>query len=99
MIKNNKPLSLTEASQYLDESNDSELIGFVKKFTKRDLKEALKLRKNLEDLDLLKIRADHIVKIIDLMPETQEDLNKIFVDIGLDEEESKKILDEIKEFR
>jgi len=99
MIKNNKPLSLTEASQYLDESNDSELIGFVKKFTKRDLKETLKLRKNLEDLDLLKIRADHIVKIIDLMPETQEDLNKIFVDIGLDEEESKKILDEIKEFR
>jgi len=44
------------------------------------------------------LRAEQIIKIIDLLPENQEDLNKI-VDISLDENETKKILETVKEFK
>ena len=47
----------------------------------------------------MKLKDESIVKIIDLMPETSEDLNKIFVGLNLDEDETKKILDIVKEFK
>ena len=45
---------------------------------------------------LLKIKNEHIVKIVDLMPEDASDLNKIFTDVSLTEDETNKILDIIK---
>lgn len=101
MIKNSEHLSMVEAEEYIKkiEDGDKDLIGFIKKFSKLKLKEAEDLKKKLEDLNLMKIRPEHIAKIIDFMPETSEDLNKIFVDFSLDEDEKKKILDTIKEFR
>ena len=71
----------------------------MKKFVTLNPKEAGELRKKLEDLDLMKMKAEHIVKIIDLAPENTEELNKIFVDVSLDEDETKKILDTVKEFK
>ena len=47
----------------------------------------------------MKIKLEYIVKIIDILPETAEELNKIFVDVSLDEDETKKILDTIKKFK
>ena len=41
----------------------------------------------------------NISKLIDILPEKAEEINKIFIDIGLDENETKKILDTIKEFK
>ena len=101
MIKNNKPLSMVEATEYLqkDKESDAELIGFIKKFTKIKIKDAKELRKEIEELNLMKVKEEYIAKIIDLMPDNAEDLNKIFVDINLDEDESKKILDTIKKFK
>ena len=61
-------------------------------------KEAKELKKKLIELDMMKLRAEQIVKIIDFLPENQEDLNKI-VDISLDENETKKILETVKEFK
>ena len=46
----------------------------------------------------MKIKPDYASKVIDILPETSEDLNKIFVDITLDENETQKILDTVKEF-
>ena len=46
----------------------------------------------------MKMKSDHASKIIDVLPETNEDLNKIFTDVGLDENETKKTLDTVKEF-
>ena len=48
---------------------------------------------------LLKIKNEHIVKIIDLMPEDASDLNKIFTDVSLTEDETKKILEAVKQFK
>lgn len=101
MIKNNEPLSMVEAKEYLekDKENNSEIIGFMKKFIPTNLKTAKELRKKLQELDLIKLKPQHISKIIDIMPETAEDLNKIFADVTLDEDETKKILDTVKEFK
>ena len=101
MIKSNKQLSMVEVAEYIKKIEDSEkdLRGFIKKFIKLNLKEAKELRKKIEELDLIKIGPEHIVKIIDLMPENAEDLNKIFVDISLDEDEKRKILETTKEFK
>ncbi len=101
MIKINKPLSMAEFAEYAKKIEDSEinLSGFIKKFIKLNLKEAKELRKKIEELELMKIKAEHIVKIIDLMPENVEDLNKIFADVSLNEDETRKILETIKEFK
>ena len=96
-IRNNEPLSMAEVTEYLDK--DSETMKFIKKFTKTTSKEAREFRKKLESLDLMKMKSEHVSKIIDLMPENNEDLNKIFVGTSLDEDESKRILDTIKEFK
>jgi len=100
MINNTKPLSMVEVQAYIKKSEDSEadIMEFIKKFVKLNLKDAKKLMNKIEELDLIKIKKEHIVKIIDLMPKTQEELNKIFVDVSLNEDETNKILDTIKEF-
>ena len=101
MIKNSKPLSMAESLEYLnkDEKNVVEVIGFIKKFTNLKVKDAKELRKNLENLNLIKMDEKHIVKIIDFLPKDSQELNKIFTDVSLDEDETKKILDTIKQFK
>jgi DNA-directed RNA polymerase subunit F len=101
MIKNSEPLSIAEVLEYIkkDEENETEIAGFLKKFNKIRAKDAKELRKEIESLGIIKIRAEHIVKITDIMPETAEELNKIFIDASLDEDETKKILDAIKKVR
>lgn len=101
MIKNNTPLSLSEVGEYLSKESGSnpEMAGFIKKFNKTKIKDAKEIIKKLEELDLIKLKSEHISKIIDFLPEDSEDLNKIFADVSLDEEETKKILDVIKQFK
>jgi len=102
MIKNSEPLSMAEIAEYIKKTKDSdvsEVLKFIKKFTKLTAKEAVELRKKLESQNLMRVKQEHIVKIIDLMPENAEELNKIFVDSNLDEDETKKILETVKEFK
>jgi len=90
---------MIESEEYTkDNENSVELNKFIKKFTKIDLKKAKELRLRLQELNFMKVKSDHISKIIDLLPETDEDLNKIFADISLDENETQKILDTVKQF-
>ena len=101
MIKHSEPLSMNEVVGYIKNVEDSEtdIIGFTKKFIKLTQKETKELRKKLEGLELIKVKPEHIVKIIDLTPENTEELNKIFTDVSLDEDETKKILEKVKEFK
>ena len=100
MIRKSEPLSMAESLEYLNkkEEKEMELIGFIKKFTKLKSTEAKEMKKKLEDLELMKIKDEHIVKVIDIMPENSEDLNKILSGISLDEDETKKILEIVKEY-
>lgn len=99
VIKSNKPLSMAEVMEYSKKDGETDVNKFIKKFTKLNPKEAKEFRGKLAKLGLMKLKEEHISKIIDMSPETQEDLAKIFVGVGLDEDESKKILDTVKEFK
>ena len=92
---------MAEALEFVkkDESKETDIIGFIKKFTKLKPPQAKELRKKIQELDLMQVKEDHISKIIDLLPEGEEELNKILVDINLEEDEIKKILETIKGFK
>ena len=93
---------MTESLDYIEDDekgSGAEIKKFIKKFVKLSSSDAKELRKKLSNLNLLKLKQEYISEIIDILPENQENLNKIFTDVSLDEDESKKVLDVIKEFR
>jgi len=100
MILERKPISLSEVAEILKDIPDNEkktqMELYLKKFLKIKPEKAKQIKEELESLDLLKMKNEHIVKIIDLMPEDASDLNKIFTDVSLTEDETNKILDIIK---
>ena len=100
-IINSEPLSMAEVLDYIKQGEDkeTEVVSFIKKFNKLKAKEAKELRQEIESFGMIKIKPEHAVKIVDILPETAEELNKIFVDVSLEEDETKKILDTIKKFR
>jgi DNA-directed RNA polymerase subunit F len=101
MILNREPLNIYELKEKLENTEDSEkktkIEDYLKKFSKTKPVNAQKIEKELIALDILKLKKEHIVKIIDLMPEDASDLNKIFTDISLNEDETNKILEVIKD--
>ncbi len=101
MIISRKHLSMTESLENVGDKEDSEVEfrKFIKKFVKMKPEKAGEIREKLKELDLIKMKSEYVVKIIDLMPENSESLNKIFTDISLNEDETKKILETIEEFR
>jgi len=99
MIRNSEPLSITEALEFIKDEEKTELIGFIKKFTKLSVKDAGELRKELDGLNIMKVKSESIAKIIDILPDNSEELNKIFIDVSLDEDETKKILEIVKKFK
>lgn len=98
-----QPLDMTEVKKLLGSLEDSEkkkqLEIFVKKFSKIKQEKAEQLKKELEELGLIKLKQEHAVKIIDISPEDAADLNKIFIDVSLDEDETNKILDVVKKYK
>lgn len=103
MIIETKPLSLAEARKIVDTVEDKEektdIKSYFKKFSKLKETDAKKLREELEALEMMKIKSEHIVKIIDLIPEDSSDINKIFTDTSLNEDEINKILEVIKKYK
>lgn len=92
MIKEMQSLSLAEAKHLVETNKGKEdLEPYFNKFIKLKLKDAEGLRKELESLNSHKIKKEHISLIIDFLPEDASDLNKIFTDISLDENEIKQI--------
>src|SRR3989344_4884348 len=100
MIKENKMVSMTEAAEFLDkeETLGKEMRIFIKKFIKISPEKGKEMRKRIEGLGMMKINHEHASEIIDLLPEKAEDLAKIFNEVSLDEDETKKILDIVKEY-
>ncbi len=97
MIHEQKQLSLVEVKNIVEKLEEKkDISAYLKKFGKINLKQAEKIRKELEALDNLKIKSEDIVKIIDLLPEDASDVNKIFTDVNLTEDEINKILEIVK---
>ena len=103
MIKEMQALDMTEVKKILGSLEDTEkkkqLEAFIKKFSKIKQEKAEQLKKELQGLGLVKMKEDCGVKLIDLMPEDAADLNKIFIDVSLDEDETNKILEVVKKYK
>ncbi len=100
MILDRQALNLAEVEEILKDIEDSpkkeEMQVYLKKFLKLKPEKAKKMKEELESLGIIKIKNEHLVKIINLVPEDASDLNKIFVDLSLTEDETNKILEVIK---
>lgn len=103
MIKEKSPKSLIEVRELLgamkEDDKKKDLLAFIKKFVKLDKKKGLQMEEEIGNLKLLKLKKQHIVKIVDMLPEDEEDLNKIFVDVSLDSDETQKILEVVKKYK
>lgn len=97
MILDRQVVDLTEVKEILDNIEDNEkkmqMELYLKKFMKTKPEKAKKIIEELEKLDLLKLKKEHIVKIVDMLPEDASDLNKILLDVSLNEDEINKILE------
>lgn len=100
MIIDRTPLSMNDVEHIIKDIQDNEkkqtVEVFLKKFLNTTSSRAKKIKDSLEKLDSIKIKREHIVKIIDILPEDASDLNKIFTDVGLNEDEINKILEIVK---
>ena len=100
MILDRIPLNMNEVQIILKDLPDSdkkeEMEIYLKKFLKTKPEQAKKIKEEMEKTELLKLKPDHLVKIVDLLPENASELNKIFADVSLNEEETNKILEIVK---
>ena len=100
MILDRIPINMNEVNEIVNDIEDGprkeEIELYLKKFMKTKPSQAKKIKEEIEALDSIKIKRDHIVKIVDLLPADSSDLNKIFTDVSLNEEEINKILEIIK---
>ena len=98
-----KTLSMAETKKILGGMEKTEKTektqAFLKKFNKVIEKKAGEMRKELAEIGSLKIKEEDISKVIDLLPEDTEDLNKIFIDVSLDENETNKLLEIVKKYK
>jgi len=95
MILEKDPLSMAETLEIV---KNQEIIDFIHHFIKLKPDDAKKLKQELEALSILKISSEHLIKMMDLLPTTAVELNKIFVNESLEENEINKILEITKKY-
>lgn len=100
MIKDKRPLAMFEVTELAKGMKETDKLGemkaFIKKFSDITPEKARKLKEEIQGLDIIKLKETDIIKIVDILPENAAELNKIFTEIGLDADETNKILDAIK---
>jgi len=107
-LVNEKPLTMAEMKVHLEsiQKRDKELGMRAKKvkdhldhFTKINEKKSSELKKNLEELNISRLKDRHIVKLIDLLPEDLTSIRAIFAgeNVTLKQEDLQKILDIVKQ--
>ena len=102
-------VSNTEAAQSIkDKEKKSELTyredkikDYLKKFSKMSLKDFNKAKNELEKLEIPRLDEFHIIKILDLMPQSGTELRAIVSHSGsvLVDENVTKVLDLLKQYR
>ena len=99
MISESKPLTMAEVADLAGDSDKEKKIKqFIKQFTKMKPDKAKAMVEELKKLDLIKLKDEYIVKIVDFMPEDAIDLNKVLPEVSLDQDAVNKILEVIKKY-
>jgi DNA-directed RNA polymerase subunit F len=98
-IHSKQPLTLAEVKEIVGKMEEKQdMKEYLKKFTKLSKDKSEKLKEALNELKSMKMTEEHAVKIVDFVPQDAEDLNKIFADTGLTEEETNAILEITKKY-
>ncbi len=94
VVKEEKPITMAEVVSLAGDSDKAEEIKkFIKQFNKMDVKKAIEMKEELKALDLIKLKDEHIVKIVDFVPKNASELNKVIIEVSLDSDEVAKILE------
>ena len=93
IVINRQPLTLAQVAEYVaKQENANATNDYLKEFNKRTKEESEKLAAEIRALNNIKIKEESIIKIVDLDPKDSEDINKIFTEVSLSEEEINAIL-------
>jgi len=99
MIKDQRPLTYAEVLELVGNGEKAKKVkDFIKNFYKMKPADAMKLAEELRGLNLLKLKEESIVSIVNFLPQDAADLIKILADVSLDQEEITKILDVVKKY-
>ena len=99
MIRKSIPLTLAEVYDLAGKGEKAENIKeFLKQFSETNLKKSIEMKEELSKLDLIKLKEDHIVKIVDFMPQDASDLAKVVAGVSFDQDEINKILEIVKKY-
>ncbi|MFH1823591.1 MAG: hypothetical protein ABH817_02660 [archaeon] len=104
MEKQNNPITLAETQELIkgiETDKAKAILAFIKKFVKITPAKAKEVREEIKKLDIIKLKDEQIVKIIDFMPTDPEDLRKIFAgtETNLDQNETTKILEVVTKYQ
>ncbi len=98
-IKEKTPITMAEVVVLAEGSDKGKAIkDFIKNFDTVNIKKAREMKEELKGLDLIKLKDENIVKIVDFIPTDVSELNKILVGVSLDQDEVNKILDVTKKY-
>jgi len=93
-VKEERPITMAEVVSLAGDSDKAEEIkSFIKKFNKMDVEKALQMKKELKSLDLIRLKENHICKIVDFIPKDASELSKVLIEVSLDSDEVAKILE------
>ncbi len=101
-----KPVTIVKARAILKEikkKNYAQNMAFeyASKFSKLTEKKAEKLLEELSQAGIPRIKDRHLVKLVDIMPESPEEIRAVFLkeDITLNKEDIDKILEVLAKYR
>jgi len=99
MILEKTPITFADVQERVKSLEEKqELKEYLKKFTKLKKDKADALMSDLRDLKNVKISDTHAVKVADFLPIEPEEVNKLFIDVTLSEEEVNKIIEVVKKY-
>ncbi len=94
VVKEETPITMAEVVSLVGDGENAEKIKkFIKNFNNLSIDKALKMKEDLKNLNLIKLKDSHIIKIVDFLPKEAAELNKILDNLSLDPEEISKILE------
>ncbi len=106
-ILESKPVPMAVVKELLKKKKGEEMsfeekqaIEHLKALTKLSAKEAEKLEEELRKLEMRKLKDENIVKIVDILPTTMEELKLVLSDakVPFNKEELEKIFEVVKRF-
>jgi len=108
-IKEEMPLSLAEVKDFLDSKKkdkkelnfrENKSLEYINSFSVLKKDKAESLKKELNELEMARLKEKQIVKIVDLLPKNVDDLKIILSgeDITLKAEDLNKIVETVKKY-